>query len=103
MNLTKAEQLKNIIKKIDLEEIKNFPEFAKSQTLKKIFYQSKRAINSDDEKEVENLATKIAYSLYNLANKTGYIKDDEKKQNYLAISKELFENTVGYYEKEVEK
>ena len=99
MDLNNVEQIKNIIKKINLEEISALrKENPQSSTLRKVVNCSIKILKSTGE-EVIKLAPVVAHALRHLVKDTSYLKE-EKKQNYSAISRELFENTVGYYENE---
>ena len=99
MNENKTTQIKNIVAKIDLEKIANYPEHPQSKTLRRIINYSKRVLDSNNEKKIFRLSTDLAYYLDAIVNKTGYVKDEKEKEHWLEISRELFENTVGVKEK----
>ena len=97
----KNQQIKNIVAKIDIGKITVYlKEHPSSKTLKEIVKYSKRALDNNDDKKVFKLAVDTAYNLDTLVNKTDYVKDEAEKKHWLEIAKELFENTIGYKEKE---
>ena len=84
-----------------MEDIINLrKENPKSGTLGRIINYSTRILESNNKGEVEKLSISVAHALRHLVKDTGYLKEENKKTSYFAISKELFENTVGYYENE---
>lgn len=91
----KSTQIKQIISKIDLDKIANYPEHPQSKTLRQIIGYSKRILNSNKEEETFRLAVHIAYSLEMIVNRVGYVKKEEEEKHWLEISDELFKNTVG--------
>ena len=99
MNESKTQKIKNIVAKIDIEKIVDYPEHPQSKTLRRIVSYSKRVLDSNDEKKIFRLSTDLAYYLDAIVNKAGYVKDEKEKEHWLEISRELFENTVGVKEK----
>ena len=95
MNESKTAQIKQAVAKIDLDKIANYPEHPQSQTLRRIISYSKRIIDSNNEEEIFRLAVRIAYGLEMIVNKVSYVKDEQEKKYWLAISDELFKNTIG--------
>jgi ABC-type oligopeptide transport system ATPase subunit len=95
----KSTQIKQTISKIDLDKIASFPQHPESKTLRKIIRHSQRILNSDKEEEIFKSAVKTAYLLDTIVNISKYVKDKKEKENWLEISKELFENTIGYKDK----
>ena len=98
----KSQQIKQIISKIDLDKIANYPEHPQSRTLRRIIRHCQRIQTSNNDQEIFKLGVRIAYYLDVICdpNKANYVKDEREKRYWLEISKELFENTVGVKEKE---
>src|SRR5204863_9936173 len=92
---SKSQKTKQIISKIDLDKIANYPEHPQSKTLRQIIGYSKRILDSNKEEEIFRLAVHIAFSLEMIVNKVSYVKDEQEKKYWLAISDELFKNTIG--------
>jgi len=97
--MNKTQQIKNIVAKIDLDKIVNYPEHPKSKTLRQIIRYSQRILESSNDQEIFRLTVRIAYGLEMIVNKTVYVKDEKEKKYWLEISKELFENTIGLKDK----
>lgn len=95
MNRNKAQLIKQITTKIDLEKIASYSEHPKSKTLRQIIRYSQRILNSDNEEEIFRLAVRTAYNLDTIVNKTDYVKDETEKKYWLELSQELFINTQG--------
>jgi GTP-binding protein EngB required for normal cell division len=92
----KSQQIKKTVVKIDINKIFNYStEYFKSKTLRQIIRYNKRIQDSNNEQEIIKLATRLAYSFDMIVNKTGYVKDKEKKKFWLEISEELFKHTTG--------
>ena len=94
----KIAQIKKILSKIKLEKIiKYLAANPQSKTLKRIIRYSQRAWESEDQAETFKLTARVAYHLDTICdpNKAGYVKSEEEKKYWLAISGELFEETVG--------
>ena len=81
MNKNKTTQIKNIVEKIDIEKIANYPEHPQSKTLRRIVSYSKRVLDSNNEKEIFRLSTDLAYYLDAIVNKAGYVKDKKEKEH----------------------
>ena|SRR6185369_17191106 len=101
MNQTKTQLIKNIAAKVDTNKISNLrQEYPKSKTLRQLVNCEQRIQESNNDQEVFRLGTRIAYYLDAICdpNKADYVKSEEEKKHLLAISKELFENTIGVKE-----
>lgn len=99
---SKSQQIKQIVTKIDLDNIAGYlQEHSTSTSLKEIIKYSKRILESNEEEKVFKLAVHLAYDLDTICdpNKTDYVKDETEKKHWLEIAKELFENTVGVKDK----
>lgn len=96
--MNNTQKIKEIVAKIDMGKIANYPEHPQSKTLRRIISYSKRVLDSNNEKEIFRLSTDLAYYLDAIVNKSGYVKDEKEKEHWLEISKELFENTIGVKE-----
>ena len=88
-------KIKNIVAKIDIGKIANYPEYPQSKTLRQIIGYRKRALDSSSDQEIFKLAVRIAYNLDTIVNKTGYVNNEEEKKCWLELSQELFMNTKG--------
>jgi len=98
--MNKKEEIKTIVKKIDIGKITGHLEKnPTSKTLKEIIKYSKKTLDSNEEKKIFKLGTDLAYELDIIANKTDYVKDEAEKKYWLEISRELFENTIGIKDK----
>ena len=98
--MNKLQQIKEIVTKIDTEKLTRYlQKYPKSKTIKEIIKYSKRALYSNEEAKVFKLGTDLAYELDILVNKTSYVEKEEEKKFWLEISRELFENTIGWKDK----
>ena len=99
--LSQINQIKNIVTKTDLNKIANYPEHPQSKTLRRIIRYAQRIINSNNDQEIFRLGTDLAYYLNAICdpNKAGYVKSEAEKKVLLAVSKELFKNTIGVKDK----
>jgi hypothetical protein len=98
MNENKTAQIKQIVAKIDTDNIVSYlQEHSSSKTLKQIIRYSKKISENNDEKMVFKLGVKIAYNLDTICDldKAGYVKDEKEKKHWLEISEELFKHTIG--------
>ena len=101
----KSQQIKQIISKIDLDKIANYPEHPQSKTLRRIIRYSQRIKASNKDQEIFKLALDLAYYLNAICdpNKANYVKDEKEKKYWLEISKEMFKYTIGIKEEKVKK
>jgi hypothetical protein len=78
-----TQQIKNIVAKIDISKIANYPEHPQSKTLRQIIRYSERVLNSSNDQEIFNLSVRLAYDLDNICdpNKAGYVKDEAEKKH----------------------
>lgn len=98
--MNNTQKIKNIVAKIDIGKIASYlQEHSTSRSLKEIVKYSKRVLESNEEEKVFKLAVDLAYNLDTIVNKTDYVKEEAEKKNWLEISRELFENTVGVKDK----
>jgi GTP-binding protein EngB required for normal cell division len=98
--MNNTQKIKNIVAKIDIGKIASYlQEHPTSRPLKEIVKYSKRVLESNEEEKVFKLAVDLAYNLDTIVNKTDYVKKEAEKKNWLEISRELFENTVGAKDK----
>jgi hypothetical protein len=81
MNESKTAQIKQIISKIDLNKISNYPQHPESKTLRQIIRYSKRILDSNNEEEIFRLTVRTAYNLDTIVNKTNYVKDEAEKKH----------------------
>src|SRR5688572_1379473 len=98
MNKTKTQLIRNAVAKIDIDQINDYlKEYPKSKTLRQIISYQKIIQASNNDQEIFKLAVSLAYYLDTICdpNKAGYVKNEAEKKALLAISQELFKNTVG--------
>jgi hypothetical protein len=84
MNENKTAQIKQIVAKIDTDNIASYlQEHSSSKTLKQIIRYSKKISENNDEKMVFKLGVKIAYNLDTICDldKAGYVKDEKEKKH----------------------
>jgi hypothetical protein len=79
--MDKTQQIKNIITKIELDKIANYPEHPQSKTLRQIIRYSQRIQDSNNEQEIFRLTVRTAYNLDTIVNKTNYVKSEAEKQH----------------------
>jgi hypothetical protein len=96
MNETKTTKIKQEVTKIDAEKINDYSEkYPNSKTLRRIINYRQRVLDSNDDQEIFRLSVDLAYYLDTIVNKVAYVKNEEEKKYWLAISEELFRNTKG--------
>ena len=105
MNQNKSTQIKQIISKIDINKIINYPEHPQSRTLRRIIRYCQRIQTSNNDQEIFKLGTDLAYYLNAICDpeKVGCVKDEQEKKYWLEISKEMFKYTIGIKEEKVKK
>lgn len=97
MSENKSQEIKQIISKIDISKITSYSEYPQSRTLRRIIRYSKRIQESSNNQEIFRLGTDLAYYLNAICDpeKVGCVKNEQEKKHWLAISDELFKNTIG--------
>jgi len=82
MNQNKSTQIKQIISKIDINKIINYPEYPQSRTLRRIIRYCQRIQTSNNDQEIFKLGVRIAYYLDVICdpNKANYVKDEKEKR-----------------------
>lgn len=98
---TKTQQIRNAVAKIDIDKINGYlKEHPKSKTLKQIIGYRKGILFEDyrTDEEIFKWGVRIAYLLDTIVNISKYVKNEEEKKALLAVSRELFESTIGVKE-----